>query len=482
VTDNSGATASTTKTVTATAKPLPPLASFTASMDNLTGSFDASGSSDPDGTITDYAWDFGDGATSTRAAPNHTYTTAGSYPVTLTVTDNSGATASTTKTVTATQSALTMVAGSSEGSSNPTFYSNSHRLAATARGRLLAVHGLHAQGVQLAWKDSSSAKWSRSSRGDVANGLLLAGTGTGDWPASITVAKDPTGQETAVVVWGGPNFGAARPLQMRVLSDLDAPGGPQVGPIVTLASPSLGTARPDVGTEVAPDGEIRVLVTWTERVTDSAYTVMAAWLDDYSASTPKLVSATALIRDSAANKTATVATTPRGARVAARADGGRLRVYGHDSSAGLTQWWSSGAGYVVPSVAYPSAVGLDSGDVLVAATRDATLNTVSVQRFGGAGQLPTTETELTGYQQPSIALDGSGVRLVAIRSTDGYIVSRYGKQGAWEVRDRVEIGAEGGGNYAWPNALSTTAGGVRLVVRGPLTTTSRSSVLAYERS
>jgi hypothetical protein len=96
--------------------------------------------------------------------------------------------------------------------------------------------------------------------------------------------------------------------------------------------------------------------------------------------------------------------------------------------------------------------------------------------------VPTTETELTGYQQPSIALDGSGVRLVAIRSTDGYIVSRYGKQGAWEVRDRVEIGAEGGGNYAWPNALSTTAGGVRLVVRGPITSTSRSSVLAYERS
>src|SRR5207249_1120302 len=52
--------------------------------------FTGSGSSDPDGMIASYAWTFGDGATATIAMPTHIYTSAGTYPVTLTVTDNLG--------------------------------------------------------------------------------------------------------------------------------------------------------------------------------------------------------------------------------------------------------------------------------------------------------------------------------------------------------------------------------------------------------
>src|SRR5439155_26636867 len=37
-----------------------------------------------------YAWDFGDGSTSTQAAPAHAYATPGSYAVKLTVTDKDG--------------------------------------------------------------------------------------------------------------------------------------------------------------------------------------------------------------------------------------------------------------------------------------------------------------------------------------------------------------------------------------------------------
>lgn len=53
--------------------------------------FNSAGSSDPDGTIASYAWTFGDGATSSLAAPSHSYASAGSYTATLTVTDNQGA-------------------------------------------------------------------------------------------------------------------------------------------------------------------------------------------------------------------------------------------------------------------------------------------------------------------------------------------------------------------------------------------------------
>ncbi|MEU4770391.1 PKD domain-containing protein [Actinosynnema sp. NPDC023794] len=76
-----------------------PTASFTASCSSTTPScsFDASGSSDPDGTVSSYAWEFGDGKTGSGVKPSHTYSTAGAYTVKLTVTDNSGKTATTSR-------------------------------------------------------------------------------------------------------------------------------------------------------------------------------------------------------------------------------------------------------------------------------------------------------------------------------------------------------------------------------------------------
>jgi PKD repeat protein len=66
----------------------------------LSVSFDASASSDSDGTIVSYTWDFGDGQTATGVSQNHVYSLPGSYLVQLTVTDNLGATAQSTVTIT----------------------------------------------------------------------------------------------------------------------------------------------------------------------------------------------------------------------------------------------------------------------------------------------------------------------------------------------------------------------------------------------
>lgn len=57
----------------------------------LTVMVDGSASSDSDGSISSYSWDFGDGNTASRESTTHTFTTAGSFDVTLTVVDNLGA-------------------------------------------------------------------------------------------------------------------------------------------------------------------------------------------------------------------------------------------------------------------------------------------------------------------------------------------------------------------------------------------------------
>jgi PKD repeat protein len=58
-----------------------------------------SNASDPDGYITSYNWNFGDGGTSSQASPAHTYTTTGSFTARLTVVDNVGASATTSLTI-----------------------------------------------------------------------------------------------------------------------------------------------------------------------------------------------------------------------------------------------------------------------------------------------------------------------------------------------------------------------------------------------
>ncbi len=99
VTDDQGLTATKQQTVQVTAKPVvnqPPVANFTVTPTQgeapLTVKVDASDSSD-EGKIASYQWQVSDGQTATGVKASFTFETAGNYTITLTVTDNKGATA-----------------------------------------------------------------------------------------------------------------------------------------------------------------------------------------------------------------------------------------------------------------------------------------------------------------------------------------------------------------------------------------------------
>jgi PKD repeat protein len=110
VTDNEGATDTATTSISVTTQTIDlpilnisPVASFVESAVKVISGeivyFDGYDSYDSDGTIDTYSWNFGDGNTATGMATDHTYVEDGIYTVTLTVTDNEGATDTATTTI-----------------------------------------------------------------------------------------------------------------------------------------------------------------------------------------------------------------------------------------------------------------------------------------------------------------------------------------------------------------------------------------------
>jgi PKD repeat protein len=97
VTDDRGGWTRTYRTVTVEGPNAAPTASFGATCTALTCTLDASSSSDTDGSIQAYRWDLGDGTTGSGRIVEHDYPNAGSYTVRLTVTDDDGASAASSK-------------------------------------------------------------------------------------------------------------------------------------------------------------------------------------------------------------------------------------------------------------------------------------------------------------------------------------------------------------------------------------------------
>lgn len=110
VTDDKGATGQSTAAVTITSAGgggtnQPPVARIAAPVTVAVGgsiTLSGSASTDADGTIASYNWNFGDGTTATGVTAQKSFAAAGSYVVTLTVTDDKGATGAAQQTITVT--------------------------------------------------------------------------------------------------------------------------------------------------------------------------------------------------------------------------------------------------------------------------------------------------------------------------------------------------------------------------------------------
>jgi PKD repeat protein len=133
-----------------------PTAAFTTSCTLLVCTF-TDGSSDADGTVLSFHWDFGDGAVATTQNSTHPYASAGTYAVELVVTDNSGATGTLSRQLTVTES---QTGGQSAGIGlSPTslhFYTR--KIYATdPPSQQLSI--TNTAGGVLNWKASSSQTW-----------------------------------------------------------------------------------------------------------------------------------------------------------------------------------------------------------------------------------------------------------------------------------------------------------------------------------
>jgi hypothetical protein len=376
---------------------------------------------------------------------------------------------------------LTEVAGACEGSSNPTFYANSHRMAVVSP-RVFALYDPHGTGQQLVYRDGAGP-WRSQTRGAVDDGYF-PDPQKADRTASIAAATDGSGRQHAWVATTGHNFDTDYlvSVQLRRLSELKNPNGPRVGGALIVQGAERGNARVDLAFERAPWGARRGVLTWLRRTGDNAYALTVAWFTNLGVDKPRIHHRTTLFTSSTDAPTSSLVPIPGGMRLVSTDADGDVRVFEHRASDPLGAWRRGAAAHRFSLDARPSAVRLDSGSTLVAAEADATDDVVEVVRYSPTGGSATLSLRLVDYEDPALTRVGTDAFLVMVRENDGAVVSvQYNEDLGWSS-EVPEIGSAGGGNYAWPNPVRSGRTTLRFLVDGAkCATRSANAVLSYQR-
>mgnify|MGYP000144453400 CR=1 FL=1 len=263
----------------------PPSASFTVSPSNpSTGeqvTFDAAGSTDSDGSVTSYSWDFDDGTTDSGSTATHTYGSSGTYTVTLTVTDDDGATDTETQQVTvsapggfARTSATALLPDTDQQRQTFTFTPNTEIPSGT-QVELTLNDPQQQSPLQVDYQGGANANVSLSNSNSDTNGdtafititpssTVAAGetvrvwtdavTTDGDGQYDVTVTRGDTGVTTTTSFEVGRNVGGAE-IRNFEATDLQADTSSQQQTFTfTLDSDLAGGERVNVGLSPAEGG------------------------------------------------------------------------------------------------------------------------------------------------------------------------------------------------------------------------------------
>ncbi len=216
VTDDDGAINSVSHQVNVAEPPnQPPTAVFGSSCLGMACSFDSVGSADTDGTVDSYHWDFGDGATANGPTASHTYVTAATYTVVLTVTDNDNATGDVSHQVT-----VPVV-------SNVSFVGANHSIAGSKKVKSAAVpSGVQAGDTMvLAFTRAPTATWTGPSG---VTGWTQRDTFTNGTMVSTVWTKTATASDLGKTVTMNSSAFALGALTLAAYSGVDGTAVPTV--------------------------------------------------------------------------------------------------------------------------------------------------------------------------------------------------------------------------------------------------------------
>lgn len=251
VTDDDGATDVASRSVTVGPPPenAAPVAHITGSCTNLSCPLSAITSTDGDGMITGYLWDFGDGtAPVTGVAPGHTYATAATYTITLTVTDDDSATGTDSLQVTVT---------------NPPVSNVAFRAAAATDANTTSASVVVPASVQVGDRLVLIATTNTAATATTPAGWALLSSAVDG-----TEVKSSVWTRTAVA--GVPGSTVRVPLSAISKTSLSVLAYSGAGPVTTLASAIQGTAT--VTTHPAPAASVAT----------AGSTVLRHWADKAS--------------------------------------------------------------------------------------------------------------------------------------------------------------------------------------------------------